>query len=162
MPLTRMSCSAHPGATRVSSRRRGPLTPIISNVQSSWMFAVATLDGTASKSTGNGRSSNADGAGSFDLSRALNVKRPVIAEPADVCTIRLVTSAPSVATASVPNSPSPHGCLRPRSARITYWPGGTFENSNDPSPARRAPSEMLTAEADRTLDTSDRLPGLAG
>src|SRR5262249_60553384 len=128
-----------------------------SNVQSSWMFAVATLCGATSKSTASGLSSNARGDGRFDESRVLKVIRPEIDEPAEVCTTRSVTSVPSTTTGSGPNSPSTHHGERPRSARMMYCPGGTFGNSNVPSSLSRAPIEMLTGDDDRTLESSVRL-----
>jgi hypothetical protein len=90
-----------------------------------------------------------------------NLIFPLIVEPTDVLTISPVTSLPSTATAMVPNAPSV-AFARPRSARITYCPGGTLGNSNTPSPVMRAPLGTLTSESEFALAIIVRLPGLAG
>src|SRR2546425_4406524 len=113
------------------------------------MSALATLCGDRSKSIGIGDSSMAEDDGGFDPLYVSNVKRPRIEEPDEVCRTRSFTSVPSTLTGSVPNSPSVHEFDRPRFAWMTYWPGGTFVNSNTPFGMIRAPAGTLVAVVDR-------------
>src|SRR5262245_61566885 len=123
--------------------------PARSNVQSLWSSARAKLGGDRSKSTGAGENSIELTAGTLVGSVASNRKCPWMVEPADVCRVRPVTSAPSTLTGIEPNSPSVQLFDRPRYDWMMYWPGATFANSKCPSGRMRAPTEMFVTDEDR-------------
>ena len=89
--------------------------PPISNVQSSWTSALATLPsgGARSASAGTADRSRLRDAGVFALA---NVKRPEMVEPGDVCTTSPLMSAPLTVTGTAANSLSSDDLSLPRDA----------------------------------------------
>src|SRR5215467_5164102 len=83
-------------------------------------------------------------------------------EPEEVRRTRPVTSSPLTAMGRAPNSPSVDGFARPLYAWMTYWPGGTLGNSNEPLGSNRAPTATLVPNTDCWLGTRSTLAAVVG